>query len=67
MRKSAVLSVLLGAGVSVSALAATVLFDFETDAEQKAAPRRFAHDRTICVTNAFATSGRHALYFKSGP
>ena len=67
MRKSAVLSVLLGAGVSVSALAATVLFDFETDAEQKAAPRRFAHDRTICVTNAFATSGQHALYFKSGP
>ena len=47
--------------------AATVLFDFETEDVQKTAPRVFAHDRTICVTNAFATSGQHALYFKSGP
>ncbi len=51
----------------MSSSAATALFDFETEAERKASPRRFAHDRTICVTNAFATSGHHALYFKSGP
>ena len=51
----------------MSAAAATVLFDFEDEAKQKTAPRKFAHDRTICVTNAFATSGQHALYFKSGP
>ena len=46
---------------------AVTLFDFEDEAERKATPRRFAHDRTICVTNAFATSGQYALYFKSGP
>ena len=46
---------------------AVTLFDFEDKAEQKAAPRKFAHDRTICVTNALATSGEHALYFRSGP
>ena len=67
MKKSAILLGLFGAGISLSAAAATILFDFETDAEQKAVPRKFAHDRTICVTNAFATSGQHALYFKSGP
>lgn len=46
---------------------AVTLFDFESEAERKAAPCRFAHDRTICVTNVFATSGEHSLYFKSGP
>ena len=67
MKKTALFLGLFGAGVSISATAATVLFDFETEDEQKTAPRVFAHDRTICVTNAFATSGQHALYFKSGP
>ncbi|MBR0067685.1 MAG: DUF4091 domain-containing protein [Kiritimatiellae bacterium] len=67
MKKTALFLGLFGAGVSISAAAATVLFDFETEDEQKTAPRVFAHDRTICVTNAFATSGQHALYFKSGP
>ena len=67
MKKTALFLGLFGAGVSMTAAAATVLFDFETEDEQKTAPRVFAHDRTICVTNAFATSGQHALYFKSGP
>ena len=67
MKKIAILLGLFGACVSMSAAAATVLFDFEDEAKQKTAPRKFAHDRTICVTNAFATSGQHALYFKSGP
>ena len=53
--------------VATAAHGAVTLFDFESEAERKAAPRRFAHDRTICVTNAFATSGQDALYFKSGP
>ena len=46
---------------------AVTLFDFEDEAEQAAVPSRFTKDRTICVTNAFATSGQHALYLKSGP
>ena len=54
MRKTALFLGLFGAGVSISAAAATVLFDFETEDEQKTAPRVFAHDRTICVTNALA-------------
>ena len=49
------------------AYGAVTLFDFEDEAERKAAPRIFAKDRTVCVTNAFATSGMHALYFGSGP
>ena len=67
MKKNLFFLGLFGASVSLSTGAAVVLFDFESEAERKAAPRRFAHDRTICVTNAFATSGQHALYFKSGP
>ena len=67
MKKTAFLQMLLGAYFSISAGAATVLFDFEDEAKQKTAPRLFARDRTICVTNAFATSGQHTLYFKSGP
>ena len=47
MRKTALFLGLFGAGVSMSAAAATVLFDFETEDEQKAAPRVFAYDRTI--------------------
>ena len=46
---------------------AITLFDFETEAEQAAVPGSFADYRTICVTNAFATSGQYAFYFKSGP
>ena len=46
---------------------AVTLFDFEDEAERKSAPRKFANDRTICVTNVLATSGEHALYFRSGP
>lgn len=46
---------------------AVTLFDFEDEAERATVPCRFAHDRTICVTNALATSGEHALYFRSGP
>ena len=67
MKKAALFLTLAAAYVSMSAFAATVLFDFEAEAERNASPRKFAHDRTICVTNAFATSGHHALYFKSGP
>ena len=57
---------LFGISFSLCATSSTVLFDFEDELERKAVPRRFAHDSTICVTNAFATSGRHSLCFKSG-
>ena len=58
---------LLMAATCAAVHGAVTLFDFEDEARQKTAPRLFAHDRTICVTNAFATSGQYALYFKSGP
>ncbi len=53
--------------LAADAFGGVTLFDFETEAEQAAVPASFAKDRTICVTNAFATSGQCALYFKSGP
>ena len=62
-----ILTAALLLAAATTAHGAVTLFDFESETERKAAPRRFAHDRTICVTNAFATSGQHALYFKSGP
>ena len=45
----------------------TVLFDFETEQERKAAPRYDANGAHVGVTNAFATSGGHALRFACEP
>ena len=45
----------------------TVLFDFETEQERKAAPRYDANGVYVGVTNAFATSGGHALRFACEP
>ena len=58
---------LLAVALCAAAHGAVTLFDFEDEAEQAAVPSCFAKDRAICVTNVFATSGEHALYFKSGP
>ena len=64
MKTSLLLSCVFAAAFAHGAV---TLFDFETDAEIKAAPRVRNHNLTVCVSNAFATSGSHALYFKSGP
>jgi len=51
----------------VAAHGAVTLFDFETESERKSAPLQLSDYSTICVTNAFATSGRHSMYFSGGP
>ena len=55
------------AGAVQSALAAEVLYDFETEAERKAVPAAEGKTFSVCVTNAFATSGTHALGFTCQP
>ena len=54
-------------GAVQSALAAEVLYDFETEAERKAVPAAEGKTFSVCVTNAFATSGTHALGFTCQP
>ena len=49
--------------VGASAVAETVLYDFETDAECAAVPTVSKNDFEVCVTNGLATSGTHALGF----
>ena len=51
---------------AADAFGTVTLFDFEDEAECAAVPTSLAKNRTICVTNAFATSGEYALFFKSG-
>ena len=55
------------AGAVQFALAAEVLYDFETEAERKAVPAAEGKTFSVCVTNAFATSGTHALGFTCQP
>ena len=55
------------AGIVQSVLAAEVLYDFETEAEQKAVSVVKGGAFSVCVTNAFATSGTHALGFTCQP
>ena len=50
-----------------SALAAEVIYDFETDTERKAVSAVEGKAFLVCVTNAFATSGTHALGFTCQP
>ena len=52
---------------AVQPAAAKVLYDFETDAEQKAVSVVKGDAFSVCVTNAFATSGTHALGFACRP
>ena len=47
--------------------AATLLYDFETDAERAAVPRVSNGEFEISITNGFATSGDHALSFVCKP
>ncbi len=47
--------------------AATLLYDFETDAERAAVPRIKNAGFTVGVTNGFATSGDHAMSFVCKP
>ena len=47
--------------------AATLLYDFEADAERAAVPRIENAGFTVGVTNSFATSGDHALSFVCKP
>ena len=47
--------------------AATLLYDFENDAECAAVPRIENAGFTVGVTNGFATSGNHALSFVCKP
>ena len=62
MRRAAVL--FAAASIACAAAGETVLFDFETEAEQKAIVKA---DRSkafhVAVTNGLATSGEHALVF----
>ena len=67
MKTALTFGLLFGASTSLSALAATVLYDFETDAEQKAVPRLGGKDFQVGVTNAYATSGEHAIGFVCRP
>ena len=52
---------------AVQTAAAKVLYDFETEAEQKAVAVVSGNAFSVCVTNAFATSGMHALGFACRP
>ena len=52
---------------AANASAATLLYDFETDAERAAVPRVSNGEFEIGVTNGFATSGDHALSFVCKP
>ena len=47
--------------------AATLLYDFETDAERAAVPCVANGEFEVCVTNGLATSGTHALGFFCRP
>ena len=67
MKTALTFGLLFGASTSLSTLAATVLYDFETDAEQKAVPRLDGKDFQVGVTNAYATSGEHAIGFVCRP
>ena len=55
------------AGIVQPAWTAEVLYDFETDAEQKAVSVVKGDAFSVFVTNAFATSGTHALGFVCRP
>ena len=50
MKTALTFGLLFGASTSLSTLAATVLYDFETDAEQKAVPRLDGKDFQVGVT-----------------
>ena len=63
VKKLFALFAFLAANVS----AATLLYDFETDAERAAVPRIENAGFTVGVTNGFATSGNHALSFVCKP
>lgn len=52
---------------AANAPAATLLYDFETDAERAAVPRVSNGEFEIGVTNGLATSGDHALSFVCKP
>ena len=52
---------------AVQSAAAKVLYDFETEVEQKAVSVVKGDAFSVCVTNAFATSGTHALGFACRP
>ncbi|MBR0055897.1 MAG: DUF4091 domain-containing protein [Kiritimatiellae bacterium] len=52
---------------TLPALSATVLYDFETDAERAAVPCVANGEFAVCVTNGLATSGTHALGFFCRP
>ena len=53
----------VAAVASASIFGGTVIFDFETDAERQKAPRIKGNGYCVGVTNAFATSGEHAVRF----
>ena len=63
VKKLFALFALFAANVS----AATLLYDFETDAERAAVPCIANSGFTVGVTNGFATSGNHALSFVCKP
>ncbi|MBQ9431938.1 MAG: DUF4091 domain-containing protein [Kiritimatiellae bacterium] len=54
---------LLSCLTAAAGFGAVTIFDFEDPAEQAAMPKVDGSDRVICVTNAFATSGGHSLFF----
>ena len=65
--KGRILTMMVAMSACGGMSAATVLFDFETDSEQKAVPCVVGKGYQIVVTNAFATSGEHAIGFFCRP
>lgn len=65
--KRRILSMMVAMSACGGMSAATVLYDFETDSEQKAVPCVVGKGYQIVVTNAFATSGEHAIGFFCRP
>lgn len=61
------LAIALAAFLCAPSPAATVLYDFETDAERSAVPRISNGEFEVGVTNGLATSGDHALSFVCKP
>ena len=53
--------------ICASAVAETILYDFETEAERAAVPRVSNGEFEVGVTNGLATSGAHALGFFCRP